>query len=86
MQTGDIRKIVLDTVETILPGTDTSRIHGEASLRAQVDLDSIDWLNVLTVLGERLGLKIPERDYGKLRTLDDMVEYLHTALAAQGKR
>ena len=72
----DIRRIVLNTMETILPGASSVHIRGNKSLRAQVDLDSMDWLNVITTLGERFELRIPERDYGKLLTLDDIVAYV----------
>jgi acyl carrier protein len=82
----DIRSIVLNTVETILPGVGTMQIRGDESLRAQVDLDSMDWLNVITALGDRFELRIPERDYGKLLTLDDIVAYLSEMRAAKPTR
>lgn len=82
----DIRRLVLDTVTTILPGVDTERIRSDESLRAQVDLDSMDWLNVVTGLSARLEIPIPERDYGKLLTLDDIVAYLSDRLSARTTR
>ena len=42
-------------------------------LRDQVDLDSMDWLNFLVALNERLKVEIPETDYGRLGTLDQIV-------------
>lgn len=78
----DIRRTVLNTVEALLPGTSTAHIRGDKSLRAQVDLDSMDWLNVITALGERFELRIPERDYGRLLTLDDIVAYVSDMRAA----
>ncbi len=42
----------------------------------QVDLDSMDWLNFLLGLHAKLGVGIPEADYGKLVTLDDLLAYL----------
>ncbi|HRP76049.1 MAG TPA: phosphopantetheine-binding protein [Rhodocyclaceae bacterium] len=86
MHDEDIRSIVLNTVETILPGVGTMQIRGDESLRAQVDLDSMDWLNVITALGDRFELRIPERDYGKLLTLDDIVAYLSEMRAAKPTR
>lgn len=82
MHEEDIRRIVLNTVESIVPGTSTAHIRSDKSLRAQVDLDSMDWLNVITALGERFELRIPERDYGRLLTLDDIVAYVSDMRAA----
>jgi acyl carrier protein len=50
-------------------------------LRDQIDLDSMDWLNVLVALHEKLHLDIPEADYRKLVTLDNLVGYLREKLA-----
>ena len=46
----------------------------------QLDIDSMDFLNLIVAVHERTGIEIPERDYAKLSTLDDAVAYL---LAAQ---
>jgi acyl carrier protein len=46
----------------------------------QLDIDSMDFLNLIVALHERTGIEIPERDYPKLSTLDAAVAYL---LAAQ---
>ena len=36
----------------------------------------MDWLNVIVGLHERFGVDIPETDYARLATLDDIVAYL----------
>ncbi|MCC6535059.1 MAG: acyl carrier protein [Burkholderiales bacterium] len=48
----------------------------QSPLRDQLDLDSMDWLDVLVGLHERLKVDIPESDYARLVTLDDLVAYL----------
>ena len=45
-------------------------------LRDQVDLDSMDFLNLLVGVHQRTGIEIPEADYPKLATLDQLVAYL----------
>ena len=49
-------------------------------LRDQVDLDSMDWLNFLVALHAKLGIDIPEADYGRLVTLDGVVLYARMKL------
>lgn len=61
---------------SIAPETDFAALSGSEDLRAALDLDSMDFLNFVIALHERTGVDIPERDYGKLRTLDGAVAYL----------
>ena len=71
-----IRTEVLEILGTLAPGMKLARINPEKPLRAQIDLDSMDWLNVLVAIHERMRVNIPESDYGKLQTLDGIVAYL----------
>jgi acetyltransferase len=45
-------------------------------LRQQIELDSVDWLNVIVSLHDKLSIEIPETDYGRLDTLDSIVTYV----------
>lgn len=76
MDVEQIRKAVHATIEAIAPGTDVQGIRPDRPLREQIGLDSMDWLNVVVDLHERLSIDIPESDYGRLATLDSMVAYL----------
>lgn len=79
-----IRAEILVILHRLAPEIDPARIVPDQVLRTQIDLDSMDWLNVLACIHERLGVKIPELDYGKVVTLDAMVAYLAGKLAATG--
>ena len=71
-----IRTEVLAIVKRLAPEVDPVRIIPDKPLRTQIDLDSMDWLNVLASIHEKLGVNIPETDYGKVVTLDGIVAYL----------
>ena len=71
-----IRTEVLAIVKRLAPEVDPTRIIPNKPLRTQIDLDSMDWLNVLATIHEKLGVNIPETDYGKVVTLDGIVAYL----------
>ena len=45
-------------------------------MREGLDIDSFDHLNFLIGLHERLGVDIPEKDYGKLNTVNEILNYL----------
>jgi acyl carrier protein len=51
-------------------------------LREQLDLDSMDLLNLLVAIGERTRVEIPEVDAARLRTLDQLVAYLERHVTA----
>jgi len=58
------------------PEVNENELVADQPLRDQVDLDSMDWLNFLIGLHEKLKIEIPEPDYARLRTLDDLLDYL----------
>ena len=64
------------TVLSELPEIDTATLAPDRPLREQVDLDSFDWLRFLVALHERLQVEIPESDYARLGSVDQLVAYL----------
>jgi acyl carrier protein len=74
MDASEIRKVALAELKRIAP--ELEDVAPAKPLRDQVDLDSMDWLNFLVALNERLKIDIPETDYQKLGTLDQIVAYL----------
>jgi len=71
-----IRNAVLATITTIAPETDIQALRPDRPLREQLDLDSMDWVNLVAGLHERLRVDIPESDYARFTTLDAVVAYL----------
>ena len=80
MEGSEIRAVVLDTLKTIAPEIDAGKLQPDRPLRTQVELDSMDSLNFVIALQERLRLSIPESDYGKLGTLQAIISYLEAKL------
>ncbi len=76
MKQQDIRAGVLAAIRAIAPEVEEGDIAPDRLLREQVDLDSMDWLNVIVGLHQRFGIDIPEADYAGLTTLDVMVAYV----------
>lgn len=72
----DIRGDIMSVLTKIAPEVDPDDIEDDVLLREQVDLDSMDWLNFLVGIHNRLEVDIPESDYAQLRTLADVVEYV----------
>jgi acyl carrier protein len=83
----DVRAIVFDAIRRVAPEVNPSSIRTGERLRGQVDLDSMDFLSIVIDLHEKLKVEIPEVDYGRLTTIDEIVTYLEARMAAmQGAR
>ena len=82
MTRDDITAVLIDELGRIAPEIDASKLDPDAELREEVDIDSMDFLNLVTALHERLDIDIPEIDYPNLATLGHAVDYLVQRLGA----
>jgi len=80
MTEAELRQIVLDTLGDIAPEADLAALPPGKDLREELDIDSMDFLNFVIALHEKLGVDIPESDYPQLVTLDGAVAYLRNKL------
>ncbi len=80
MDRAQLKATALAVLRGIAPEVDPDDIEPAIPLRQQVDLDSMDWLNFLIGLHQRLGVDIPEADYARLVTLDNVLDYLQARL------
>jgi acyl carrier protein len=71
-----IQETILKLLGTIAPEADLNQLKADEDLRAALGIDSFDFLNLMIGLNEALGVEIPEADYGKLVTLNDLEHYL----------
>jgi acyl carrier protein len=76
-----IRAGVIAAIKAIAPEVEEAELALDSPLREQVDLDSMDWLNVIVGLHERFGVDIPEADYAKLTSLRTITAYLADRIA-----
>lgn len=76
MEERDIRRTVLTALGAVAPEADLSTLDPAEPIRNQLDLDSMDFLNFVVSLHERLDVDVPEADYRKLATVDGAVAYL----------
>jgi acyl carrier protein len=82
MNDGDIRKVLQEELNNIAPEIDLAGVDPAADLREALDIDSMDFMNLVAAIHRRLGVDIPEIDYPKLFTLDGAVAYLSAHLAS----
>jgi len=76
MTPADIQQLASDVLAGIAPEADLSSVADHEDLREALDLDSMDFLNLVIGLSQGSGINIPESDYPKLFTLAGMRAYL----------
>ena len=80
MTPADIRQEVIDILEDIAPDDDLSGLKDEVAFADQLELDSMDFLDIVMELRKRHRIQIPEEDYGELASMESTVKYLEPLL------
>ena len=76
-----LHETVLRVLGEVAPEVDLTSVDPTEDLRDQLDLDSMDILNLAIGLFQATGIEVPERDYGRIVTVDGCVGYLTQAMA-----
>ena len=76
MNTDDARSLTARLVHRIAPEIDLDAVDGDAPLQEEMDLDSMDFLNLVTAVHDETGLEIPESDYPRLSSAQGFIDYL----------
>ena len=84
MTNDDIKKLVTEIIADIAPDEDLSGLKPDVRLREQLQLVSMDFLDIVMELRKRHGIEVPEADYMQLATLDSCAKYLGPKFAAKG--
>ena len=76
MTTSEIRESVLGILGDIAPDEDLSGLKEDVPFREQLDMDSMDFLDIIMELRKRHRIQIPEEDYPQLASMASTVKYL----------
>ncbi|MEO1498587.1 MAG: acyl carrier protein [Planctomycetota bacterium] len=76
MERNDIRDEILDILADIAPDEDLSELKDDVSFREQMELDSMDFLDIVMELRKRHRVQIPEDDYVNLASMESTCTYL----------
>ena len=72
----EIREEILDILSDIAPDEDLSQLVDDKPFREQLELDSMDFLDIVMELRKRHRIQIPEQDYEQLASMASTVAYL----------
>jgi acyl carrier protein len=76
MNAEQIREVIIGILKRIAPDEDLSDIRNDIAFREQMELDSMDFLDIVMELRKLYRIQIPEEDYQNLTTMDSTVGFL----------
>ena len=76
MTNDEARQLIRSILRQVAPEADLDDVGPDETLQEALDLDSIDFLNVVSGLSDAMGMEIPERDYPQMSTLQGCIAYL----------
>jgi acyl carrier protein len=80
--TTDMTATVVDALLEVAPDVDPATLDHDALLREDLELDSMDILNLVVAINEATGIDVPEQDYGELTTVATIARYLDAHAAS----
>lgn len=84
MSPSEIRNVIIEILSDITPDTDLSNLDDALPLREQMELDSMDFLDIVMELKKRYRVTIPEEDYKELASMNSTVAYLSSKMVNVG--
>ena len=86
MTSAEIREEIIDILEGIAPDEDLSGLDDEKPFREQLELDSMDFLDIVMELRKRHRIQIPEAEYKELASMASTVNYLRPTMKDMVKK
>ena len=80
MTRDEVRQAIVSILKDIAPDEDIGSIEDDAVLREQIDLDSMDFLDIVMELRKRFDIEVPESDYQELVSMASCIQYLQPLL------
>lgn len=80
MTRDEVRQVIISILKDIAPDEDVNSIEDDVVLREQIDLDSMDFLDIVMELRKRFNIEVPESDYQELASMASCIQYLQPLL------
>lgn len=82
MTRDEMRQLVVEKLLQVAPDIDPQDLDPSVPIRDQYDFDSMDFMNFAIAVGREFQMDIPEKDYGRLLSLNDAVLYVQENIAS----
>lgn len=84
MNEAQILGVVREELAKLAPEIEFDSVNRDQPIQQEFDIDSMDFLNYITAMHERLGVNVPESDYAKVATLTGALAYLAERITRRG--
>lgn len=71
-----LRAVFIAELVRVAPDIEPATVHDDDHLQDDLELDSMDFLNLVSALHRRLGVDVAESDYARLATTGSAVPFL----------
>lgn len=85
MTPDETRTLLARLLRGVAPDVDLEAVDPAAPLQEEAELDSMDFLNLVTALYDETGIEVPERDYPQVATIDGFIDYVAAASGGRGR-
>ena len=75
MTKDEIKSLIVEQILEIAPDIDKDEIKPDENIQRSLEIDSFDFLKILTAMNEKVGVEVPEKEYSKVDTLENMANY-----------
>ncbi|MBU1658331.1 acyl carrier protein [bacterium] len=75
MTKDEIKSAIIKEILEIAPDIEESEIENDKNIQRSLEIDSFDFLKILTAMNAQVGIEVPEADYSQVDTVEHMVEY-----------
>ncbi|MCX6075358.1 MAG: acyl carrier protein [Campylobacterales bacterium] len=75
MTKDEIKIMIIEQILEVAPDIGVDEITPDGNLQRSLEIDSFDFLKILTSMHEKTGVEVPEDDYAKVATLESMAGY-----------
>ena len=76
MDSRELKELILEELSNIAPEIEADEVPDDEDMREALELDSMDFLNLIIAVSKRTQVAIPEADYAKVLTLNSMIAYV----------
>ncbi|NQU22636.1 MAG: acyl carrier protein [Candidatus Nealsonbacteria bacterium] len=76
MTADEIREAIIEILSDIAPDEDLSNVKEDVPFRDQLEMDSMDFLDIVMELRKRYRIQIPEEEYTELGSMASTIAYL----------
>jgi len=80
MDKSDIIRVIQNSIQKVAPDVNVLELDPEEDIRDELDLDSMDFMNLIILVSTKTQVKIPENDYNQVQTLNAMLHYITVRL------